>query len=152
MSKRKNQITRKLVRIGAAWAITQDKYVDPGDPIDDPADQMATYHIHPNATDPHQSHILRFGTLDALEEWLDAELLLPLAFEAAIEAAQKVGGKHSTPDALLTALDWDGEVLSHTAMLMRIWADPWLAFEDPAAAFSAAAKAFWAVLNPKETK
>lgn len=150
MSKRKERITAKLVRLGAAWAVTQDKYVDPNDPIDDPADQAATYHVHPDASNPHQGDIFRFVTLDALEEWADGELLLPIAFEAAVEAAQEAGGKHSHPAALLAALDWDGEVLGHTATLMRIWADPWMAFEDPAAAFSAAAKAFWGVLNPKE--
>lgn len=148
MSKQKNRITRKITKLGAAWATTSRKHCSPNDPLEDQAEGRKTYHIHPDATHPHQSHIQRFGSLRELEEWLDGKLRLPAALEAAVIAAQKAGGQHPAPAALLSALDWDGQVLGHTKTLHRAkFTDPWKDFEDPTRAFRAAEQAFHKALG-----
>lgn len=66
MSKQHDRITKKLQEQGRAWAVRSDKYIDPNDEFG----AKPTYHIHPNATYPHQSDICRFDSLNEIEEWL----------------------------------------------------------------------------------
>ena len=66
MSKRKEQITEKLRRIGACWAIRNDKFCAPED-----SDGRRTYHVHPICKDPQQRYIKRFDTLAEIENWID---------------------------------------------------------------------------------
>lgn len=65
------KVTKRLAEAGAAWATRSDKFVDPNDPLEA---QIAgqTYHVHPNVSYPHQSDIMRFGSLKEIEEWLDS--------------------------------------------------------------------------------
>lgn len=63
---RKERISRQLREIGAAWAVTDAKTVFPGDGFD----AKPTYHVHPDADNPHEGRIRRFETLDQLEGWL----------------------------------------------------------------------------------
>ena len=69
---RKARITRRLAELGMAWATREDKYISPNDPLEDQIRGRATYHIHPDASYPHESHIKRFASLREIEEYLDA--------------------------------------------------------------------------------
>jgi hypothetical protein len=66
MTAQKDRITRQLTGLGAAWAITSDKFISP----DDEFGAMPTYHIHPDASYPHINSIERFDTLREIEEWI----------------------------------------------------------------------------------
>jgi len=67
----KRQITEKLIEKGMAWAVRSDKYTDPNDPLEDQVNRRKTWHIHPNASYPHQNDIVRFDTLAEIEEWIE---------------------------------------------------------------------------------
>jgi len=67
MSKQHDRITKELQEQGRAWAVRSDKHISP----DDEWDAKPTYHVHPNASYPHQSDICRFDSLNEIEEWLN---------------------------------------------------------------------------------
>ena len=67
MSKKKEQITRKLETKGMAWAVTAAKTLLP----EDEWGSKPAYHIHPDAAYPHQADIKRFGSLAEIDGWLD---------------------------------------------------------------------------------
>ena len=70
-SKQHTRITRKLKKKGMAWAVRSDKYICTNHNCcnvlegDKPA-----YHIHPDASYPHQNSIERFASLREIEETL----------------------------------------------------------------------------------
>ena len=64
------QITKKLSEIGAAWAVRSDKYVDPNDGYG----AKPTYHIHPDASYPHQDSIKKFDNLDEVAGYVTARI------------------------------------------------------------------------------
>ena len=66
MSKEKERINSKLEKQGMAWAVTAAKTILP----EDEWGAKPTYHIHPDAGHPHQADIKRFGSLAAIEEYL----------------------------------------------------------------------------------
>jgi len=66
MSKQHDRITKKLQEQGRAWAVRTDKFIDPNDDFG----AKPTYHVHPNASYPHQTDICRFDSLNEIEEWL----------------------------------------------------------------------------------
>lgn len=66
---RKNQITKRLESIGAAWAVKDEKYIGTNDP-GDPWKLKPTWHIHPDCTYPHINNIARFESLRDLSEWI----------------------------------------------------------------------------------
>lgn len=74
----KQQITKKLRELGAAWATTSDKYLCTDYQCcnhlngDKPA-----YHIHPNSSYPHVNNIFRFTSLREIAEWIreDREMI-----------------------------------------------------------------------------
>lgn len=68
MKMSKRQITEKLSELGAAWAVTDAKTVLPNDGFG----AKPTYHVHPDASYPHQDSIKRFGNLDELAGYVDA--------------------------------------------------------------------------------
>jgi hypothetical protein len=70
MSKRKQQISQKLVEAGASWAITDRKCILPGDGYG----ASPSYHIHPDANHPHENAIRRFSDLETLEAYTTAKL------------------------------------------------------------------------------
>lgn len=70
MSKQHQRISKKLQQKGAAWAVRSDKHVSPNDPMQDQIDGRKTWHVHPDASHPHQGCILRFDTLAEIEKWL----------------------------------------------------------------------------------
>lgn len=61
---RKEDVTAALRSVGAGWAHTDTKTVGTNE-------KAATYHIHPNATDPQQRHILTFGSLQSVLDWCE---------------------------------------------------------------------------------
>lgn len=64
----KQQITQKLSELGAAWAVTSAKTVLPNDGFD----AKPTYHVHPDASYPHQNSIKRFDNLNEVAGYVDA--------------------------------------------------------------------------------
>lgn len=68
-----SRITKGLREIGAAWAVRSDKYLCTDHNCcnalngDKPA-----YHIHPDASYPHQSNIMRFRSMADLEGYIKA--------------------------------------------------------------------------------
>lgn len=70
MTAQKNRITAALLAIGAAWAVTKDKTVLSSDPLEDQIAGRATYHIHPDQSEPRSEHIQRFDSLTELEDWI----------------------------------------------------------------------------------
>jgi len=71
MSKRIDRITRRLEGLSACWAISATKFCSPNDPHANQLRGRKTWHIHPDQGHPHQDDVLRFDTLDAIEDWLD---------------------------------------------------------------------------------
>ena len=67
MSK-KESLTKRMWKLGMAWAVTSAKTVLP----EDGWGAKPAYHIHPDRSYPHQSNILRFYTLRELEEYIVA--------------------------------------------------------------------------------
>jgi hypothetical protein len=70
MSKKKDRITKGLKEIGAAWAVRNDRYCSPNDPLEDQVARKRTYHVHPDASYPHQNHIIRFRNLDEIAAYI----------------------------------------------------------------------------------
>jgi len=66
MTAQKDRITHLLSEIGAAWAVREDKCILP----DDGFDAKPTYHVHPDASEPHVNYIQRFTSLKELEAWI----------------------------------------------------------------------------------
>jgi hypothetical protein len=62
------QIEQGLEDIGACWAVRSDKYISPNDDFD----AEPTYHVHPDASYPHQNHIKTFDSLRELWSWIQA--------------------------------------------------------------------------------
>ena len=61
----KQQITKKFAALGMAWAVRSDKFQDVND-------DKAYYHVHPDASYPHQNSIKRFDNLDEVAEYVKA--------------------------------------------------------------------------------
>ena len=70
MTAQKDRIAKALSEIGAAWAVMMDKCVLPDDPLEDQINQRATYHIHPDASEPRVNYIQTFDSLKELESWI----------------------------------------------------------------------------------
>ena len=70
--KKKDRITKGLREIGAAWAVRNDRYCSPNDPLEDQIEGKRTYHVHPDASYPHQDHIVRFRNLDEIAAYIKA--------------------------------------------------------------------------------
>ena len=66
MTAQKDRITRDLLKIGACWAVTADKCILPSDGFY----AWPTYHVHPDASEPHQNYVQRFTSLKELEAWI----------------------------------------------------------------------------------
>lgn len=58
----KEQVSVALRSVGATWAYTDTKTIGANE-------RTAAYHVHPNAADPQQSHVLTFGTLESILAW-----------------------------------------------------------------------------------
>jgi len=71
-SKKKDRITKGLRKIGAAWAVRSDRYCSPNDPLEDQIEGKRTYHVHPDASFPHQDNIKRFRNLDEVQAYIKA--------------------------------------------------------------------------------
>lgn len=70
MTAQKARITAALREIGAAWATSASKHVSPNDPLEDQIAGRATYHVHPDRSEPRTEHIQRFDSLRELEAWI----------------------------------------------------------------------------------
>lgn len=68
MSKQKDKITAGLIEIGACWAATSEKCILPNDGYD----ARPSYHIHPDASYPHENDIEKYTSLSQLEGYVDA--------------------------------------------------------------------------------
>lgn len=64
----KQKITRILSAEGMAWAVSANKVILPEDGFD----ARPTYHIHPDASYPHQNEMMRFASLREIADWLEA--------------------------------------------------------------------------------
>lgn len=61
----KQHITSKLAALGMAWAVSAGKFQDVND-------DRAYYHVHPDASYPHQDSIKRFDNLDEITAYIKA--------------------------------------------------------------------------------
>jgi len=71
MANRRKRISTRLHEAGMAWATSATKHVHPDDPMEDQIARRKTWHVHPDASHPHSRDVVRFDTLDELEDWLD---------------------------------------------------------------------------------
>lgn len=71
MSKQHDRITQQLHDIGAAWAVRSDKFCDANDSLEAQQAGRKTYHVHPDREYPHQSDVIRFGSLRTIENWIN---------------------------------------------------------------------------------
>lgn len=71
VTSQRKRINRKLGELGMSWAVQQGKYVGPNDPLESQIKGRKTYHIHPDKSEPRGDYMVRFDTLNELEEWLD---------------------------------------------------------------------------------
>jgi len=62
---KKEDVTAALKSVGAIWAYTDTKTAGANE-------RQETYHIHPNAADPQERNILRFGSLQSILDWCDS--------------------------------------------------------------------------------
>lgn len=67
MSARKERITNDLLELGACYAVSSEKTILPNDGYG----ARPSYHVHPDASYPHQNSIERFDTLADLEEYIE---------------------------------------------------------------------------------
>jgi hypothetical protein len=61
---KKEDVAAALKSVGAGWAHTDTKTVGV-------RMRVAAYHVHPNAADPQQQHILTFGSLQSVLDWCE---------------------------------------------------------------------------------
>lgn len=64
----RDRVSKGLEDIGACWAVRSDKYTSP----DDGYDSKPTWHIHPDASYPHNNSIIRFSSLKEILNWITA--------------------------------------------------------------------------------
>ena len=81
--KKKDRITKGLREVGAAWAVSNDRYCSPNDPLEDQVEGKCTYHVHPDASYPHQENIVRFRNLDEIAAYIAARKKANALIEAA---------------------------------------------------------------------
>lgn len=80
----KQQAQAAMERIGACWAVTARKCILPGDGYD----ATPSYHVHPDASYPHEGAIRRFSSYAEIVEWAQ-EAEAASEREAAHEAAHE---------------------------------------------------------------
>jgi len=69
----KRRITQGLKEIGAAWAVSADKYICTNVQCCNALEgDKAAYHVHPDASYPHQSEIIRFTSLKEVWVYIQA--------------------------------------------------------------------------------
>jgi len=100
MASKKN-LTERMSKLGMAWAGRSDKYVSPDDPMGDQVRGRKTYHVHPDASWPEVTAILRFDTLRELGEYIEAR-----------EKADALNAQGDHGGAMRT-MDWYFEAASH---------------------------------------
>ncbi len=64
----KQQITKKFQDLSIAWATSNGKYVGANDGFD----AKPSYHVHPDASYPHQDHVKKFTSLEEIGEYVKA--------------------------------------------------------------------------------
>lgn len=71
--KKKERISQGLREIGAAWAVSADRYICTNHQCCNALDgDIRAYHIHPDASYPHQDNIKRFSNLDEIAGYIKA--------------------------------------------------------------------------------
>ena len=68
MSKRQARITEGLLEVGACYATSSAKHVSPNDGFG----AKPSYHIHPDASYPHQDSIETYTSLEELAGYVEA--------------------------------------------------------------------------------
>lgn len=113
MSKQHDRITQRLRKLEMAWAVRSDRFCDANDPLDDQIEGRKTYHIHPNASYPHQLHIVRFDSMREIEEWLKEEVVAREEWEA--QESKCTCTKKKVPrfseDGLIEWCGWCGKLI-----------------------------------------
>lgn len=66
---KRQKVGERLQAVGAAWAVRSDRYVSPDDPMGAQVRRERRYHVHPDVHWPINTAILRFRTLDEINEW-----------------------------------------------------------------------------------
>ena len=61
-----DQMSAALRSVGACFAVSTAKTILPNDPFG----SKPSYHIHPDASDPHQDAIERVYTQDQFKDWV----------------------------------------------------------------------------------
>lgn len=67
----KQQITKRLRNIGAAWATSDEKYICTNSKCCNHLEgDRPAYHIHPDALEPRESYICAFTSLAGIAEYI----------------------------------------------------------------------------------
>jgi len=79
---RKKQVSKRLAELGMAWAVRDDKFTDPGDPMDAQVRGEKTYHVHPDRTRPEGTAVKRFHSLQEIADYCNAVEMAQQLFAA----------------------------------------------------------------------
>lgn len=60
------QMVKALDSVGAIFAVSTAKYISPNDPFE----SKPSYHIHPDASYPHEKHIERVFSQKQFQDWI----------------------------------------------------------------------------------
>jgi len=69
---KKDKVREAFREVGAAFAIRSDRFVYPSDPYGAQVRREKQYHVHPDASQPEVTAMLRFRTLDEILDWAAA--------------------------------------------------------------------------------
>jgi len=107
---KKDKVREALREVGAAFAIRSDRFMDPSDPYGAQVRREKRYHIHPDASRPEVTAMMRFRTLDEILGWAAAA---KQAKEVWDTARAKMGNEYTDKDA---AIEYDAAVLADQIM------------------------------------
>jgi len=107
---KKGKVREALREVGAAFAIRSDRFMDPSDPYGAQVRREKRYHIHPDASRPEVTAMLRFRTLDEILGWAAAA---KQAKEVWDTARAKMGNEYTDKDA---AIEYGAAVLADQIM------------------------------------
>ena len=117
---KKDKVREALREVGAAFAIRSDRFMDPSDPYGAQVRREKRYHVHPDASQPEVTAMLRFRTLDEILGWAAAAKQAKEVWDTA--RAKMSDDYYTDRDA---AIEYEAAVIAD-----RIMSDYWESLED----------------------
>jgi len=118
---KKDKVRKALAEVGAAFAVRSDRFTDPSDPYGAQMRGEKRYHIHPDASRPEVTAMLRFRTLDEILAWAAAAAEAKAVWDECW-AKRSDDGEYTDADE---AREYDAAVLAD-----EIMSNFWASLED----------------------